>query len=148
MDYLRLRAFERWRLRALVDDFGERWVIETLAFNPILRDMGTLYRLRAPLACERHQADDIEEMFADRRSIVHRLWEPLAETAPRDGYAAIFDSYDIAAGFVRGMSGSIRFRRQHQRSRLAAAGAKWVRNRSEKILSRNSPAIFAPASKR
>jgi 2-methylcitrate dehydratase PrpD len=92
---------------ALVGDFGERWVIETLAFKPY--PCGTM--AHPYIDCARRLAargvavDDIEELVCEvAEGTVHRLWEPLADKQrPPNGYAAKFATpYCLAAGFVRG----------------------------------------------
>ena len=95
---------------ALVDDFAQRWVIETLAFKPY--PCGTMAHpfidCARRLAASGVKADDIEEMVCETaEGIVHRLWEPLAEKRrPPNGYAAKFSiPYCIAAGFIRGNVG-------------------------------------------
>ena len=95
---------------ALVDDFAQRWVIETLAFKPY--PCGTMAHpfidCARRLAASGIKTDDIEEMVCETaEGIVHRLWEPLAEKRrPPNGYAAKFSiPYCIAAGFIRGNVG-------------------------------------------
>jgi 2-methylcitrate dehydratase PrpD len=95
---------------ALVGDFGERWVTETLAFKPY--PCGTM--THPYIDCARRlarrgiKADEINEMVCEvGEGTVHRLWEPLAaKQHPGNGYGAKFSSpYCIAAGFVRGNVG-------------------------------------------
>src|SRR5262245_9629078 len=92
---------------ALTDDFGTRWVTETLAFKPY--PCGTMThpyidcarRLRARGVA----AEAIDELVCEvGEGTVHRLWEPLADKRrPPNGYAAKFSTpYCLAAGFVRG----------------------------------------------
>jgi len=95
---------------ALLDDFGQRWVIETLAFKPY--PCGTMAHpfidCARRLAASGIKADDIEEMVCETaEGIVHRLWEPLVEKQrPPNGYAAKFSiPYCIAVGFLRGNVG-------------------------------------------
>ena len=90
---------------ALIDDFGSRWVIETLAFKPY--PCGTMAHpfidCARRLAASGIKADEIDEMVCETaEGIVHRLWEPLAEKQrPPNGYAAKFSiPYCIAAGFA------------------------------------------------
>jgi 2-methylcitrate dehydratase PrpD len=94
----------------LVGDFGERWVLETLAFK--LYPCGTMAQpyidCARRLATHGIAADDIEEIVCEvAEGTVHRLWEPLADKRrPPNGYAAKFSMpYCIAAGFVRGSVG-------------------------------------------
>jgi 2-methylcitrate dehydratase PrpD len=92
---------------ALVDDFGKRWLLETLAFKPY--PCGTM--IHPYIDCARRLAtrgvhtDEIEALVCEvAEATVHRLWEPLADKQrPVNGYAAKFSTpYCIAAGFVRG----------------------------------------------
>ena len=95
---------------ALVGDFGERWVTETLAFKPY--PCGTMIHpyidCARRLAAKGISADDIKEMVCETaEGIVHRLWEPLADKQrPPNGYAAKFSMpYCIAAAFIHGSIG-------------------------------------------
>src|SRR6266487_6327509 len=92
---------------ALVGDFGQRWLLETLAFKPY--PCGTM--IHPYIDCARRLAtrgvrtDEIETLVCEvAEATVHRLWEPLADKQrPVNGYAAKFSTpYCIAAGFVRG----------------------------------------------
>jgi 2-methylcitrate dehydratase PrpD len=92
---------------ALVGDFGERWVTDTLAFKPY--PCGTMAQpyidCARRLAARGVRADDITEIVCEvAEGTVHRLWEPLAaKQRPRNGYAAKFATpYLLATGFVRG----------------------------------------------
>src|SRR6266705_4911709 len=77
---------------ALTGDFGERWVMETLAFKPY--PCGTM--AQPYIDCARRLAawgvklEDIDEIACEvAEGTVHRLWEPLADKQrPRNGYAA------------------------------------------------------------
>ncbi len=95
---------------ALVGDFGDHWVTETLAFKPY--PCGTM--THPYIDCARRlgargiKADDIREIVCEvGEGTVHRLWEPLADKQrPPNGYGAKFSTpYCIAAGFVRGNVG-------------------------------------------
>jgi 2-methylcitrate dehydratase PrpD len=95
---------------ALVGDFGERWVTETLAFKPY--PCGTMIHpyidCARRLAAKGIAAADIEEMVCETaEGIVHRLWEPLSDKQrPPNGYAAKFSMpYCIAAAFIHGSIG-------------------------------------------
>ena len=90
---------------ALVGDFGERWVTETLAFKPY--PCGTM--THPYIDCARRlagrgiAAEEIVEVECEvAEGTVHRLWEPLADKqSPPNGYAAKFSTpYCIAAGFL------------------------------------------------
>ena len=95
---------------ALIGDFGERWVTETLAFKPY--PCGTMTHpyidCARRLAARGIKADDVVDMVCEvGEGTVHRLWEPLAaKQKPANGYAGKFSTpYCIAAGFVRGNVG-------------------------------------------
>ena len=91
---------------AVTDNFGTRWVTETLAFKPY--PCGTMthpYIDCARRLGRRVKADDVVEMVCDvGERTVYRLWEPLAaKQHPANGYAGKFSTpYCIACGFVRG----------------------------------------------
>jgi 2-methylcitrate dehydratase PrpD len=95
---------------ALIADFGERFVTETLAFKPY--PCGTM--THPYIDCARRlqarglNAADIKELVCEvGEGTVHRLWEPLADKQrPANGYGAKFSTpYCIAAGVVRGNVG-------------------------------------------
>jgi 2-methylcitrate dehydratase PrpD len=95
---------------ALTDDFGERWLIETLAFKPY--PCGTM--THPYIDCARRLGTlgvapgAIREMVCEvGEGTVHRLWEPLADKRrPPNGYAGKFSQpYCIARAFVRGNVG-------------------------------------------
>src|SRR2546423_10339737 len=76
---------------ALVGDFGQRWVLETLAFKPY--PCGTMthpYIDCARRLAARVRPDAIEMLVCEvAEGTVHRLWEPLAhKQRPPNGYAA------------------------------------------------------------
>jgi 2-methylcitrate dehydratase PrpD len=90
-----------------LDDFGARWVIETLAFKPY--PCGTMAHpyidCARRLAARGIKASDVKEMVCEvAEGTVHRLWEPLAaKQRPPNGYAAKFATpYILATGFVKG----------------------------------------------
>src|SRR5215467_5275451 len=94
----------------LIDDFGARWVAETLAFKPY--PCGTM--THPFIDCARRlgargiDPGAIRELVCEvGEGTVHRLWEPLAaKQRPPNGYAGKFSTpYCIAAGFVRGNVG-------------------------------------------
>src|ERR1700732_4336859 len=92
---------------ALIGDFGERWVTETLAFKPY--PCGTMTHpyidCARRLAARGIKADDIAELVCEGgEGTVHRLWEPPADKQhPGNGYGGKFSTpYCIAAAFVRG----------------------------------------------
>jgi 2-methylcitrate dehydratase PrpD len=92
---------------ALTQDFGMRWVTDTLAFKPY--PCGTM--AQPYIDCARRfaaggvNAEYIQEIVCEvAEATVHRLWEPLAaKQRPPNGYAAKFATpYLIATGFVHG----------------------------------------------
>ncbi|MSO67673.1 MAG: MmgE/PrpD family protein [Pseudolabrys sp.] len=92
---------------AALDDFGTRWVTETLAFKPY--PCGTMAHpyidCARRLAARGIKPGDIKEMICEvAEGTVHRLWEPLAaKQRPPNGYAAKFATpFILATGFVRG----------------------------------------------
>jgi 2-methylcitrate dehydratase PrpD len=94
----------------IADDFGARWLTETLAFKAY--PCGTMTHpyidCARRLAAHGVKPDDIAEMVCEvGEGTVHRLWEPLAaKQHPNNGYAGKFSTpYCIAAGFVRGNVG-------------------------------------------
>jgi 2-methylcitrate dehydratase PrpD len=95
---------------ALLDGFGERWVLETLAFKPY--PCGTMVHpyidCARRLAARGVRAEEIEALVCEvAEGTVYRLWEPIAEKRrPPNGYAAKFSTpYCIAAAFLRGALG-------------------------------------------
>ncbi len=95
---------------ALLDDFGHRWVCETIAFKPYA--CGTM--IHPYIDCARRLAArgvDLDQVTAieceTSDGILHRLWEPLeAKRNPPNGYAAKFSiPYGIAAGLVLDQAG-------------------------------------------
>ncbi|TMJ21359.1 MAG: MmgE/PrpD family protein [Alphaproteobacteria bacterium] len=92
---------------ALTEDFGMRWVTDTLAFKPY--PCGTM--AQPYIDCARRfaaggvKAEYIQEIVCEvAEGTVHRLWEPLtSKQRPPNGYAAKFATpYLIATGFVHG----------------------------------------------
>jgi len=92
---------------ALTSEFGDRWVIETLAFKPY--PCGTMAHpyidCARRLAAHGIKPGDVKELVCEvAEGTVHRLWEPLAsKQRPPNGYAAKFSTpFLLASGFVRG----------------------------------------------
>jgi 2-methylcitrate dehydratase PrpD len=95
---------------ALTANFGERWLLETIAFKPY--PCGTM--THPYIDCARRLAAGgvapgaIKEIICEvAEGTVHRLWEPIAgKQRPPNGYAAKFSQpYCIARAFVRGSVG-------------------------------------------
>ena len=115
---------------ALLDDFGTRWVTETLAFKPY--PCGTMAHpyidCARRLAARGITADEIAELVCEvAEGTVHRLWEPLADKQrPPNGYAAKFSTpYCLAFGFVHGGVGVDAFTDEAVRDpRVRALAAK------------------------
>jgi 2-methylcitrate dehydratase PrpD len=119
---------------ALVGDFGQRWVTETLAFKPY--PCGTMTHpyidCARRLATRKIRPDDVVEMVCEvGEGTVHRLWEPLAaKQKPANGYAGKFSTpYCIAAGFIRGNVGLSDFSDDAVRDAAVVALAGKVRYR-------------------
>jgi 2-methylcitrate dehydratase PrpD len=91
---------------ALLDGFGERWEMQTLAFKPY--PCGTMMHPYIDCARRLHgriEPYEVVELVCEvGEGTVHRLWEPLAEKRhPPNGYAAKFATpYGIAVGLVKG----------------------------------------------
>src|SRR3954454_17224439 len=90
-----------------VEDFGERWVIETLAFKPY--PCGTMAQpyidCARRLAARGVKPEEVTEIVCEvAEGTVHRLWEPLEnKQRPPNGYAAKFATpYLLATAFVYG----------------------------------------------
>jgi 2-methylcitrate dehydratase PrpD len=95
---------------ALVGDFGERWVTETVAFKPY--PCGTMAHpyidCARRLAAKGIKPENVKELVCEvAEGTVHRLWEPLSvKQAPPNGYAAKFSSpFLLSYGFVHGNVG-------------------------------------------
>ena len=91
----------------LTENFGTRWVTETLAFKPY--PCGTMAHpyidCARRLAARGIKPGDVKELVCEvAEGTVHRLWEPLADKQrPPNGYAAKFSTpFLLATGFVRG----------------------------------------------
>ena len=117
---------------ALIGDFGERWVAETLAFKPY--PCGTMAHpyidCAKRLAARGVKPADIKEMVCEvAEGTVHRLWEPLAgKQHPPNGYAAKFSTpFLLAIGFVRGGVGLGAFTEQAVRDKEVLALSSKVR---------------------
>jgi 2-methylcitrate dehydratase PrpD len=117
----------------VIDDFGTRWVTQTLAFKPY--PCGTMahpYIDCARRLATKVKANEIKEIVCDvGEGTVHRLWEPLAaKQTPKNGYAGKFSTpYCIAAGFVRGNVGLGDFTDDAARDPVVVALANKVRYR-------------------
>jgi 2-methylcitrate dehydratase PrpD len=91
---------------ALLDGFGERWLMAGLAFKPY--PCGTMIQPYVDCARrlgKRVAMESIVELVAEvAEGTVHRLWEPVPEKhRPPNGYAGKFSApYCIAAALARG----------------------------------------------
>jgi 2-methylcitrate dehydratase PrpD len=94
----------------LTGEFGERWVMETIAFKPYA--CGTM--IHPYIDCARRlaaggvRAEDVQSIVCDTaEGIVHRLWEPLAvKQRPPNAYAAKFSvPFCVAYGLLHGAVG-------------------------------------------
>jgi len=128
-----LHAFaqaEEGRWDRLLEGFGERWVMETIAFKPYA--CGTM--IHPYIDCARRLASHVRDASRVREivcetaeGIVHRLWEPLADKqSPPNAYAGKFSTpYCVAAGFILGHAGLDAFTEERVRDpRLRALAAK------------------------
>ena len=114
----------------LLDEFGERWVTEAIAFKPYA--CGTMIHPYIDcgilLAQKGVDADDIDGIVCEvAEGIVHRLWEPLAaKQRPQNAYAAKFSTpFCIAAGFYLGDAGLAAFSEENVSDRrIRALAAK------------------------
>jgi len=113
-------------------DFGERWVIETLAFKPY--PCGTMAHpyidCARRLAARGIKPDAVKELVCEvAEGTVHRLWEPLAaKQRPPNGYAAKFATpFILATGFVKGNVGLSDFTAEAVRDPAVLALAAKVR---------------------
>lgn len=113
----------------LLDGFGERWVMETIAFKPYA--CGTM--IHPYIDCARRissrvapgEVASIECETAE--GIVHRLWEPLAaKRSPPNGYAAKFSvPFCVAYALLHGHVGLEAFTDGNARDpRIRALAAK------------------------
>jgi 2-methylcitrate dehydratase PrpD len=117
---------------ALTGDFGNRWVIDTLAFKPY--PCGTMAQpyidCARRLAARGIKAEDIDAIACEvAEGTVHRLWEPLADKQrPQNGYAAKFAvPYLLATGFIHGGVGLGAFTATAIRDRAVLALAAKVK---------------------
>src|SRR5690348_4468732 len=113
-------------------NFGERWVIETLAFKPY--PCGTMAHpyidCARRLAARGIKPEAVKELVCEvAEGTVHRLWEPLAaKQRPPNGYAAKFATpFILATGFVRGGVGLDAFTDEAVRDPAVLALAAKVR---------------------
>src|SRR5882724_108993 len=94
---------------ALLDGFGQRWLMAALAFKPY--PCGTMIQPYVDCARrlgKRARLEELAELVAGvAEGTVHRLWEPLADKQrPPNGYAGKFSApYCIASVLVRGTLG-------------------------------------------
>ena len=117
---------------AALDDFGTRWVTETLAFKPY--PCGTMAHpyidCAKRLAARGIKPGEVKELICEvAEGTVHRLWEPLAaKQRPPNGYAAKFSTpFILATGFVRGGVGLDAFTDAAVRDEAVLALASKVR---------------------
>ena len=114
----------------LLEGFGERWVMETIAFKPYA--CGTM--IHPYIDCARRLASHVRDASRVREivcetaeGIVHRLWEPLAvKQRPPTAYAAKFSvPFCVAYGLTRGAVGLDAFTEENARdARLMALASK------------------------
>jgi 2-methylcitrate dehydratase PrpD len=113
----------------LIGDFGERWVVRTIAFKPYA--CGTM--IHPYIDCARRLSkqnvnpDDITRIVCKTaEGIVHRLWDPLAvKRAPPNAYAAKFSiPFCISYALLHGAVGLEAFTEEnaHDARTVALAG--------------------------
>ena len=114
----------------LIGGFGERWVMETLAFKPY--PCGTM--IHPYIDCARRlwgvDPASIRSITCETaEGIVHRLWEPLADKQrPPNAYAAKFSvPYCVAYAILHGNVGLEAFTEENARDPAIAALAAKVR---------------------
>ena len=118
----------------LLDGFGERWVVPTIAFKPYA--CGTMIHpyidcaRRISLSFGKRPGRGVPDVVAiecdTAEGIVHRLWEPLAaKRSPPNGYAAKFSvPYCVAHALVHGNVGLDAFDDRAIDPRVASLAAK------------------------
>ncbi len=115
----------------LTGDFGDRWVVRTIAFKPYA--CGTM--IHPYIDCARRlsrqgvDADEVTRIVCKTaEGIVHRLWEPLAaKRSPPNAYAAKFSMpFCIAYGILHGTVGLEAFTEERAHDPRTVALAKKV----------------------
>ena len=115
----------------LIGDFGDRWVVRTIAFKPYA--CGTM--IHPYIDCARRlsrqgvEADEVTRIVCKTaEGIVHRLWEPLAaKRSPPNAYAAKFSMpFCIAYGLLHGTVGLEAFTEENAHDPRTVALAKKV----------------------
>jgi 2-methylcitrate dehydratase PrpD len=116
----------------LIDDLGERWVMDTVAFKPYA--CGTMTQpfidCAIELARSGVRAQDIVDIECEvGEGTVHRLWEPLAvKHRPPSSYAAKFSTpFCMAVGFLDGKAGFAQFTEARVQDSEAIALASKIR---------------------
>jgi 2-methylcitrate dehydratase PrpD len=118
----------------LVEDLGERWVMNGLAFKPYA--CGTMTQpfidCAIQLAESGVRAEDVREIVCDvAEGTVHRLWEPLdIKRRPPTPYAAKFSTpFCIAVGFFDRRAGFSQFTESRLQDEHVLALASRIRYR-------------------
>ncbi len=116
----------------LLDQFGEGWVIEQIAFKPYA--CGTMTQPFIDCAIRLTQsgvtAGQISDVVCEvGEGTVHRLWEPLAvKHAPQTPYAAKFSTpVCMALGFIDGKAGLAQFTEERLSDPAIGALARKIR---------------------
>ncbi|HXF65393.1 MAG TPA: MmgE/PrpD family protein [Burkholderiales bacterium] len=117
---------------ALTADFGERWVMEAIAFKPYAT--GTMNQPYIDCALRLRnrgvRPEDVADIVCETaEGYVHRLWEPLAaKQRPPNAYAAKFSApFNIAVALVTGGAGLSAFTEETARDERIRALASRVR---------------------
>jgi len=102
------------RFEPLLEDLGERWLMEDIAFKPYA--CGTMIHpyidCMVDMARDGIDAQDVVDVECETgEGLVARLWEPLAaKRQPPSGYAAKFSMpFGMAVGFLDGDAGLAQF---------------------------------------
>ena len=116
----------------LLEDLGQRWVIETVAFKPYA--CGTMTQpfidCAIQLAESGVRAEDVADIVCEvGEGTVHRLWEPLAvKHKPQTPYAAKFSTpFCMAVGFFDRRAGFAQFTEARIRDAAVLALAGKIR---------------------
>lgn len=116
----------------LTDDFGEKWVMESITFKPYAT--GTMNQpyidCALRLARKGIHAEDVADILCETaEGYVHRLWDPLpSKHRPPNEYVAKFSApFNIAVAFVTGGAGLSAFTEQTVRDERILGLASKVR---------------------
>jgi len=116
----------------LIDDFGEKWVMESITFKPYAT--GTMNQpyidCALRLAKKGIRPEDVADVLCETaEGYVHRLWDPLpSKHRPPNEYVAKFSApFNVAVAFVTGGAGLSAFTEKTVRDERILALASKVR---------------------